>query len=230
MSGEASTIGSLPLIAILISGLALVISGLTLWLTHLRRGSVTMTRPTVIFFGPDGSRGGGLNKHLKIFLRALLISDSKRGRIVQSLWATLAHREVRQNFNIWVYGDDRLVRGSGLHIDDTGLATNHHFLLPEEETAFQFRDGDYRLEVFAEILGNARPQLLLSQTLKVSSAQAAELATGKCGLYFDWGPQAGVYHTHIDRKPKGPPAALKDALLMLAEYGENSDTVPENPD
>jgi hypothetical protein len=221
---------SQSLVAVIISAFALAIAGLTLWLTHFRRGNVIMTRPTVIYFGPDGSRTGGLNGRPKIFLRALLISDSKRGRIIQSLWVTLAHKEARQNFNIWVYGDDRLVRGSGLHINDTGLATNHHFLLPESETGFQFRDGEYRLEVFAEILGDARSKMLLSQTLRVSSAEAAELATGKSGLYFDWGPQANVYHSHIDRKPEVPAKALRDALLMLVEHGENSETVPENPD
>jgi hypothetical protein len=219
---------NLPILAILISALALGLSALTLWLTHFRRGRVIMTRPTVIFFGPDGSRTEGLNGRPKIFLRALLISDSKRGRIIQSLYATLAHREARQNFHIWVYGDERLVRGSGLHINDTGLATNHHFLIPEGESEFHFREGDYRLDVFAEILGDQNPTQLLSQTLKVSAGEAVDLGTGNCGLYFDWGPQANECHRHIDRKPEGPPAALRDALMMLVEEGGNSDTVPES--
>ena len=230
MGAAASATSWLTIVALSISALALAVSALTLWLSYFRRGRVIMTRPTVVFFGPDGSRTGRLNGRPKIYLRALLISDSKRGRIIQSLYATLAHKEARQNFSIWVYGDDRLVRGSGLHINDTGLATNHHFLMPEGETTFRFQEGDYLLEVFAEILGDQHPTLLLSQPLRVSPGEATELANGECGLYFDWGPQANAYHSHIDRKPEGPPAALRDALLMLAEQGENSDNVPDNAD
>ena len=214
-------------LSLAVASLALGVSIVTLWLTHLRRGRVTMTRPTVIYFGPDGSRAEGLIGRPKVFLRALLISDSKRGRIIQSIYATLSRREARQNFSVWVYGDDRLVRGSGLHINDAGLATNHHFLLPEGETDFRFVEGDYTLEVFAEILGDRSGTRLLSQSLNVTSSDAMELSGGNCGLYFDWEPQGGYCHAHINRKPPGPPVALKDALMMLAEAGANRETVPE---
>jgi hypothetical protein len=43
-------------IAIAISALALVVSATTAWLTFVRRGTVQMTQPTVIFFGPDTPR------------------------------------------------------------------------------------------------------------------------------------------------------------------------------
>jgi hypothetical protein len=180
--------------------------------------------------GPDGSRTEGLIGRPKVFLRALLISDSKRGRIIQSVYATLSHKEARQNFSVWVYGDDRLVRGSGLHINDTGLATNHHFLLPEGKSDFRFQESDYVLDVFAEILGDRSPTHLLSHRLSVTSAEAVELATGQCGLYFDWGPQSNQYHSHINRTPLGPPTALKETLMKLVEGGANSATVPETAD
>jgi hypothetical protein len=44
----------LQVIAITISALALTISALTAWLTMFRRGTVKMTHPSVIYFGPDG--------------------------------------------------------------------------------------------------------------------------------------------------------------------------------
>ncbi len=45
-------------IAIIISCLTLVISAITAWLTLLQKGTVRMTQPTVIYFGPDGHVGG----------------------------------------------------------------------------------------------------------------------------------------------------------------------------
>jgi hypothetical protein len=41
-------------ISIIISLTALIISAVTFWLTRLKKGIVKMTRPTSIFFGPDG--------------------------------------------------------------------------------------------------------------------------------------------------------------------------------
>lgn len=69
-------------ISLAVSVLALAISGLTAWLTLLRKGTVLMTQPTVIFFGPDGGPKSD-EPHWKVYLRALLYATSKRGRIVE---------------------------------------------------------------------------------------------------------------------------------------------------
>jgi hypothetical protein len=196
-----------PFLALSIAACALLVSGLTLWLTYFRRGTVRLTRPSVIFFGPDGSRHEGTIDRPKIFLRALLIADSKRGRVVENLFASLTRQETRQNFNIWVYGDDRLVRGSGLHVGDVGIVTNHHFLLPPDNSEFRFRSGTYHLEVFASLLGDRRPIKLLSQSLEVGAAEGSSISSGMCGLYFDWGPQTDCYTSHLERSPRpGDPA------------------------
>lgn len=46
---------------------------------------VKMTPPTVIFFGPDVPRSRSEAPLHKIYLRTLLFSTSKRGRIIQSM-------------------------------------------------------------------------------------------------------------------------------------------------
>src|ERR1700738_3748386 len=135
-------------ITVTISATALLLSTTTAWLTLFRRGQVRMTQPTVIFFGPDGGTPVR-DARPKVFLRTLLFSTSKRGRVVESLHVRLSRGESRQNFTIWVYGDDKLVRGSGLFIGETGVATNHHSLLPEDAPPFRFTAGIYLLEVFA---------------------------------------------------------------------------------
>lgn len=68
----------MALVAIAISALALLVSALTGWLTLIRRGDLKMTQPTVIFFGPDGGSHGGKKARLKVFLRTLLYSTSRR--------------------------------------------------------------------------------------------------------------------------------------------------------
>jgi hypothetical protein len=47
-----------------ISCVALLVSGITAWLTFFRKGQLLMTQPTVVFFGPDGS---SLNFHGPVF-------------------------------------------------------------------------------------------------------------------------------------------------------------------
>jgi len=78
---------------------ALIVSILTFWLTRIRSGKVKMTKPTIIFFGPDG----GGERHNKVFIRTLLYSTSDKGQYIQNMFIRLSRAESVQNFNVWVY-------------------------------------------------------------------------------------------------------------------------------
>ncbi len=187
-------------LSLVFSGLALVASGFTTWWTLVRRGTVHMTQPTVIFFGWDTST----SRHpalQKVFLRTLLYSTGKRGHIIQSMYVTLRRGERRQNFNIWVYGGQTLVRGSGILVADSGVVCNHHFLLPSDGTSFEFLTGEFALDVYAAIVGFSKPLHLHSVNLTVSAEAAELLRDEECGLYFDWGPDSQRYHPHVERHP-----------------------------
>jgi hypothetical protein len=139
------------MIALAISVLSLTVSVTTAWLTLFRRGTVKMTQPTIIFLGPDSPRHKLDTPLPKVFLRTLLFSTSKRGRIIESMHVALSRNETHQNFNIWVYGNEKLVRGSGLFVGETGVEANHHFLAPSDGSSFRFTEGHYRLNVFARL-------------------------------------------------------------------------------
>lgn len=188
----------MPNIVTVISLLALLISATTAWLTLFRKGTLKMTRPTVIFFGPDGPPSQGAE--VKVFLRTLLYSTSKRAQILESMYVTLRRRESVQTFNIWVYGDSKpLFRGSGLRGSEDGFSSNHHFVPPKDGTRFTFLPGEYFVEVYATLV-NSTESLLLSKTqLQLSQEQAAAIAEGS-GVYFDWGPDSKSYHAHIDSR------------------------------
>ena len=198
-----------------ISALALAVSSVTAWLTLFHRGTVKMTQPTVIFFGPDIPRSPDDPAQPKVYLRTLLFSTSKRGRVVESLHVALWRNEMHQNFNIWVYGErDKLVRGSGLFVGETGVAANHHFLTPDDGTSFRFTEGHYRLDVFARLLGDGKPIRLFSQTLEISREIANSLKEPGAGLYFDWGPDSSRYLPHVEKK-----APLPDPEDFLKVFG-----------
>lgn len=201
--------------SITISVLSLAISSLTAWLTLFRRGTVRMTQPTVIFFGPDTPRSRDDTPSPKVYLRALLFSTSKRGRVIESMHVALWRNETHQNFNIWVYGErEKLVRGSGLFVGETGVAANHHFLTPHDGSSFQFTEGRYRLDVFARLLGDKKPVQLFSQELDISREIAESLKEPGTGLYFDWGPDSSRYLLHVDkRQPSPEPEEFLKALL-----------------
>ena len=184
-----------------ISVLALGVSALNAWLTLFRRGTIKMTQPTVIFFGPDGSTGKGVAGPPKVYLRTLLFSTSKRGRVIQSMHVSLRRNETLQNFNIWVHGDDKLVRGSGLFVGETGVAANHHFLAPRDGNTFRFIEGRYRLEVFAHLLGDRDAKVLFSQELEIPAKVSEQLKEPGAGLHFDWGPDSSRYLTHVETRP-----------------------------
>jgi hypothetical protein len=213
-------------VSLAISTLSLAVSALTAWLTLFRRGTVKMTQPTVIFFGPDTPRSRYDAVLPKVYLRTLLFATSKRGRVIENLYVSLSRNEMHQNFNIWVYGErGKLVRGSGLFVDETGISADHHFLAPEDGNAFRFTEGHYRLDVFAHLLGDLKPIRLLSQQLKISRENAAVLQDKIAGLYFDWGPDASRYLPHVEKRPPSP-----DAEEFLRILGESVQTRREEAD
>lgn len=179
-----------------ISVLALILSGVTLWLSHLRRGVIKMTKPTVIFFGPDSGETGSP----KLFLRTLLYSTGSKGVVLEHMFARLERNETRQNFNIWVYGDKELSRGSGLFVGPEGLAANHHFLAQTDLDSFEFKAGDYRLSLFAKAVGQDHGHELASVSLNITPEEAKQLQVPNTGIYFDWGPDSSRYHSKIDAR------------------------------
>src|ERR1035437_9310995 len=203
---------------IVISVVSLLVSITTAWLTLFRRGTIKMTQPTVIFLGPDGgssSRPGGLPK---VFLRTLLFSTAKRGRVIESMHVAVSRNETHQNFNIWVYGNEKLVRGSGLFVGETGVEANHHFPLPRDANSFRFQEGRYRVEVFARLLGDKNQTRLFSQTLDISREIAASLEEPHAGVYFDWGPDSLCYLSHVEnRQPSPDPEDFSKMLSLRAE-------------
>jgi hypothetical protein len=184
-------------VSIVIAGIALSVSLLTAWLTLLRRGTVCMTRPTVIYFGPDGGPPREDRSGQKVYLRALLYSTSKRGRIFESMYVRVRRGETSQNFNIWVYGDRSLERGSGLFVGETGVAANHHFILPADGTQFEFLPGVYDFEVYGSLVGGPAVIKLFSERLQVPADLAGSLKTRSHGLFFDWGADSQAYHPHV---------------------------------
>lgn len=201
-------------VALTVSVLALAVSAVTAWLTLFRRGTVRMTQPTVIFFGPDASRSGERGAKPKIYLRTLLFATSKRGRIVESMHVSLARSETQQNFNVWVHGEtSKLVRGSGLFVGETGVSANHHFLAPEDGAHFQWLAGHYQLRVHAKLLGDRSSKVLFGQQLEITKDLATQLQEPGAGLYFDWGPDSSRYLAHIEQRlPMPEPEQLFEAL------------------
>lgn len=190
--------------SLVFSCLALIVSGVTAWLTLFRKGELVMTQPTVVFFGPDGSNFDSSKS--KIYLRTLLYSTSKRGQVIESLHASLQRNESKQNFNIWVYGEKGdLKRGSGLFVPQEGVTADHHFLLPEDGANFDFLAGKYEVVVFAKLVGSNNFTELSKLNLDITEAQATSLVEPNTGLYYDWGPDQQSYYAHINKKPESDP-------------------------
>ncbi|MFX1453322.1 MAG: hypothetical protein ACFFCM_20985 [Promethearchaeota archaeon] len=156
-----------------------------------------MTRPTIIFFGPDGI--GQIHK--KVFIRTLIYSTSDKGKYIQNMYIRLQRSESIQNFNVWVYDNNGLVRGSGLFINKNGIACNHHFLMPRDGSKYDFLAGEYLLQVFVETV-DEKPKKIFEQKLSLTEEQQKEMISKKAGIYFDWMPNSQNYSSHVDTGPR----------------------------
>jgi hypothetical protein len=181
----------------LLAILSFIVSIFTLWLVYFNKGKVKITKPTQIFFGRDGN-----SPHKKVFIRTLLYSTADRGQYIENMYVTLTRNKEKQNFNIWVYGDNHegLHRGSGLYVGKSGIASNHHFLILEDKNNFKYTEGEYILDVYIELV-NTKPIKIYSQKLYIDNQQSLELLNNYTGIYFDWNPDKQTYDTKVDKKP-----------------------------
>ncbi|MGO4561678.1 hypothetical protein [Rhizobiales bacterium 3FA27D7] len=158
-----------------------------------------MTTPTVLFFGFDEVP----TITAKIFLRALLYSTGVRGQVIEGMHAKLRHGNDEQVFGFWGYGEiNKLVPGSGLHVGQTGLAVNHHFVRSVHEPAYEFRPGNYTIEICAHLVGKKQPTKLGTFALSLNDKHAAVLAQGG-GILFERNPIDHQYVGHA-RDHRGP--------------------------
>jgi hypothetical protein len=141
-------------ISISISLISLTISLGTFWLT-IARGKLKMTKPTIIFFGFDTVP----KPTPKVFLRTLLYSTAIRGQVIEGMYAKVRRNNNERIFSFWGYTEtEKLSPGSGLHVSQTGLAANHHFVLSVHEDDYRFEPGAYEIDVIADVVGRINSQ------------------------------------------------------------------------
>jgi len=192
-------------VSLVISGIALAISAITLWITLLRRGRLRMTTPNVVFFGYDFVP----RTTPKIFLRTLLYSTSVQGLVIESMYARLSNAKGTETFSFWGYGEtNNLVPGSGLFVGKSGIAVNHHFVLSVDKPPYEFDPGDYTIDIYARTVGQKTPEKLSTLSLTLSSDLAAALSEND-GVLFELDPETQTYREHTRDNPEPPPAILR---------------------
>lgn len=171
----------MELISLPISIVSLVISLGTFWLAFIRRGSLQMTKPTVVFFGFDHTP----NPTAKLFIRTLLFSTATRGCVIEGMYAKIYSGNDSRIFSFWGYGEtEKLTVGSGLYISQSGFSANHHFVLPAHDDLFQFQAGEYKIDIFASLVGKRKPIKLETIILTLSDGLANILAKNE-GVLFE---------------------------------------------
>jgi hypothetical protein len=190
-----------------VSIVALVVSLFTLWFTALRRGTVQSTHPSFVAFRYDFV--GKNVPQAKIFFRALLFSTGKRGQVVESLFLRVREGSRREEFSFWGYGDKDLVRGSGLFVPETGVATNHHFNPVDAETFFRFSEGTYSLELVAKLVGRERLVSLWNVVLQMPAAPFAASIAKETAVFYSWSPEQKCFIASIEKR-SGSVHALSD--------------------
>lgn len=180
---EASTI--------IAAWLSLVGSAFTIWFTMFRRGTVRMTQPGFLLVGPESGKAKA-----KVALGAHLYTTAQRGAVVEALFARVTRGTATQDFDVWVYGTGSLSRGTAVHIGQTGLTGDHHFLLPEGEHEFQWLPGEYTIEVFGTVVGRRGPHRFWKLNFALPDAI---LEAGDC-VFFDWRPGPRKYEARVFRR------------------------------
>lgn len=199
-------------ITILISVASLLLSGYAIWVAQFDHGRLKMTQPTLLCMKREfpGARP-------KIFLRTCLFTTGTKGRVIENMFLKVRQGQRTYRFDFWGHTEShKLTLGSGLFVGSTGVASDHHFN-PRENSAddFLFINGEYRIEVFATVVGR-KSEKLLGLTFTVNSLQAAELIQIPTReLYLLWNTETRNYDGHVrhDNKPLDDEAIGVDKTL-----------------
>ncbi len=185
---------TIALLGVVISIISLAISSTAFWFTWLRRGRLSMTKPTIVFFGYDAVPR---ERTPKIFLRTLLYSTSARGQVVETMYIKLCREGSEQIFSFWGYGEtNKLTAGGGLFVGQTGIALNHHFVLSVQHAGYEFVEGEYSIQVFARVAGKSRSLLLDTISITLSKIDSGTYLAGGLGILFELGWDTGKYTGH----------------------------------
>ncbi|TGK08995.1 hypothetical protein EHO60_13300 [Leptospira fletcheri] len=169
-----------------------------------------MTAPSLFFLGPDGS-----NDDLKVYLKSLIYCTSNKGRLIENMYVKLQRGETSQNFNIWVHGEkDNLSRGSGLFVGQNGVVLNHHFLLPKDGSRFYLLAGNYKLNVYAMIVGENKGYLLETIRFEISETQENNLKEKGAGIFFDRGVDTIGYVSYVEIRKEKPDDLFESMLAF----------------
>jgi len=190
-----------------VSVIALAISLFTLWFTILRRGTVRSTHPSFIAFRYDFV--GKDVPQAKIFFRSLLFSTGKRGQVIESLFLRVSEGSRQAEFSFWGLGDKDLIRGSGLFVPESGVATNHHFNPVDAETFFIFSHGSYSLELVAKLVGRERLVSLWNVRLEMPAGVFGPTIARETAVFYNWSPEQLCYVASIEKR-SGSVHALSD--------------------
>ena len=181
-----------------ISIIALAVSLFTLWFTILRRGSVRSTHPSFIALRYDF-----VDKFVaqaKIFLRTLLFSTGKRGLVIENLFLRVSEGERSEEFSFWGYGENDLVRGSGIFVPEIGVVTYHHFNPLHIEKLFWFTQGTYTLEFVAKVVGKKRLISLWTIQLDVPAGAYDTSIPRDRAIFFNWSPKERRYVASVEKR------------------------------
>jgi hypothetical protein len=182
----------------IVSAVALVVSLFTLWFSVLRRGTVQSTHPSFIAFRYDFV--GKKVPQAKIFFRALLFSTGKRGQVIESLFLRVCESSRHTEFSFWGLGDKDLIRGSGLFVPETGVATNHHFNPVDSEAMFLFSGGSYSLELVAKLVGKERLLSLWNVTVEMPAGVYGSTIARETAVFYSWSAEQRCYIASVENR------------------------------
>jgi hypothetical protein len=183
----------------IVSMVALAVSLFTLWFTVLRRGTIRSTHPSFVAFRYDFV--GKNVPQAKIVFRALLFSTGKRGQVIESLFLRVREGSRQAEFSFWGLGDKDLVRGSGLFVPETGVATYHHFNPVDADALFLFSAGTYSLQLVAKLVGRQRLVTLWSVALEMPAGAFEATIARETAVYYNWSPEKRHYISSIENRP-----------------------------
>jgi len=164
------------ILPIILSVSALVLSGLTFWLTFFWGGKLKFTKPShIMLFYTDDQKTIPV-----IYTLFYAHSTGLAGNIIRGMFVKVSRGDIHTNFSDWSVksGNDYTVL-AGIKIMRDGANLESSFLISDRNFTGFFNSGEYRLELYYKNQKSETPSKAWTISLPISETNLSEINNGK---------------------------------------------------
>ena len=185
----------LELFAVLLSALALLLSGIALYVVNFWKGKIRCSKPKQFFFGYANEDKTTANVSVQCFMHSTGIV----GQVIDHMFLEVEQGETKQAFTSWSAGTNpnNRARLAGFKVPRDGHSIDFIFFTPPQSKNFRFSKGNLTARLKVRLSGSKKYETLFEEKFKLEENLYTAIDTLNLAV-FELGSTGESYHSYAD--------------------------------